>query len=147
MITPITHFNPPALQPPSTTLFNPFLFYYNTAAVLRPSVASSLKSADRSIAIAVPPVWNKLMPALRQISDHPTNSPKPCLLLSLLGSFTPNRKHCSSTNPILIHPLLPTSLPSQLQTPSTIAICSVCLPHSLDLTHCLSILFWLSACE
>src|SRR6218665_547146 len=37
-----------------------------------------------------------------------------------------------STNRILIHPLLPTS-PSQLQTPSTIA---VCLPDSLDLTRC-----------
>ena len=31
--------------------------------------------------------------------------------LSVHSSFTPNWKHCSSTNPNLIHPLLPTSLP------------------------------------
>src|SRR5678816_2808539 len=37
--------------------------------LLRPSVTSSLKFSDRSIAIAVPPLWNKLPPALRQISD------------------------------------------------------------------------------
>ena len=34
--------------------------------------------------------------------------------------------------------------PSQLQTPSTL---TVCLPDSLDLDRCLSIFFWLSACE
>ena len=50
------------------------------------------------------------------------------------SSFTPNLKHCSSVNPILIHLLLPTSLPSQFQTPSTIAVWLFCLPDSLDLT-------------
>ena len=37
--------------------------------LLRPSVTSSLKFAGRSTAIAVPPLWNKLPPALRQLSD------------------------------------------------------------------------------
>jgi len=37
--------------------------------LLRPSVTSSLKFADRSIAIAVPPLWKKLPPALRKLSD------------------------------------------------------------------------------
>jgi Reverse transcriptase (RNA-dependent DNA polymerase) len=37
--------------------------------LLRPQVTSSLKFSNRSIAIAVPPIWNKLPPELRQISD------------------------------------------------------------------------------
>src|SRR6218665_952298 len=37
--------------------------------LLHPSVISSLKFDDRSRAIAVPPLWNKLPPALRQLSD------------------------------------------------------------------------------
>jgi hypothetical protein len=41
----------------------------STLTLLRPSVTSSLKFANRSIAIAVPPLWNKLPPVLRQISD------------------------------------------------------------------------------
>jgi len=47
---------------------------------------------------------------------HPTNSPKPHLLLSLQclhSSFIPNLKHCYSTNPI--HPLIPTSIPDSTQ--------------------------------
>jgi len=78
---------------------------------------------------------------------HPTNSPKPHPLLSFHSSFTPNLKHCSSTNAILIHPLLPTSLP--VSTPNNIhhSRLTVYLPDSLDLTWCLSILFWTIACE
>jgi len=55
--------------------------------------------------------------------------------------------HPSSTNPILIHPLLPTSLP--VSTPNNIhhSRLTVCLTDSLDLHRCLSSLFWLSACE
>src|SRR6218665_1671830 len=47
----------------------------------------------------------------------------------------------------LIHPLLPTSLP--VSTPNTIhhSRLTVCLSDSLNLTSCLSILFWTSACE
>src|SRR6218665_2337165 len=41
----------------------------STQTLLRPSVTSSLKFSDCSIAVAVPPLWNKLPPALRQISD------------------------------------------------------------------------------
>src|SRR6218665_2891431 len=98
--------------------------------------------------IAVPPLWNKLPPALRQLFDPSyTNSPKPHPLLSLHSSFTPNLNHCSSTSPILICPLLPTPLP--VSTPNTIYHnrLTVCLPDSLDLTRCPSILFWISACE
>ena len=115
-------------------------------SLFRPSVTSSLKFADRSIAIAVPPLWNKLPPALRQLSDPSYNSPKPHPLLPLHRSFTPNLKRCSSTNPILICPLLPNSLP--VSTPNTIhhSCLTVCLPDYLDLTRCLSILFWISAC-
>jgi len=64
--------------------------------------------------------------------SYTTNSPKPHLLLSLHSSFTPNWKHCSLANPILIHPLLPTSLP--VSTPNTMhqSHLTVCLPDSLD---------------
>src|SRR6218665_2678755 len=41
----------------------------STLTLLRPSVTSSLKFADRSIAIAVPPIWNKTPPAFRHISE------------------------------------------------------------------------------
>src|SRR6218665_2053559 len=63
------------------------------------------------------------------------------------SSFTPNSKHCSSTNPILIYRLPRTSLP--VSTPNTIhhSCLTVCLSDSLDLDRCLSILFRLSACE
>src|SRR6218665_2500236 len=52
------------IQPPRSTRSSSAL------TLLRPSVTSSLKFADRSIAIAGPPLWNKLPPALRQISDR-----------------------------------------------------------------------------
>src|SRR6218665_3522059 len=70
------------------------------------------------------------------------NSPNPHHLLSLQSSFTPNLKHRSSTTPILIYPLLPTSLP--VSTPNTIhhSRLTVLLPDSLYLTCCLSILSW-----
>src|SRR6218665_549501 len=51
------------IQPPRSTRSSSAL------TLLRPSVTSSLKFADRSIAIAGPPLWNKLPPALRQLSD------------------------------------------------------------------------------
>src|SRR6218665_1645221 len=40
-----------------------------TLTLLRPSVPSSLKFPNRPIAVAPPPLWNKLPPALRQMSD------------------------------------------------------------------------------
>src|SRR6218665_1969473 len=52
-----------------------------------------------------------------------------------------------NNNPILIHRHPHASLP--VSTPNTIhhSRLTVCLPDSLDLDRCLSILFWLSACE
>ena len=50
----------------------------------------------------------------------PMNSLKPLPLPSLHSSFTPNWKHCSLANPILIHHLPHTSLP--VSTPNTIAV-------------------------
>src|SRR6218665_2950238 len=54
----------------TTTSFNPWQSS-STLTLLRPSVTSSLKFSNRSIAVGlvVPPLWNKLPPALRQISD------------------------------------------------------------------------------
>src|SRR6218665_135500 len=49
------------IQPPRPTRSS------STLTLLRPSVTSSLKFSNRSI--AVPPLWNKLPPALPQISD------------------------------------------------------------------------------
>src|SRR6218665_2199316 len=78
---------------------------------------------------------------------HPTNSPNPHPWLCLHSSFTPSLKYCSPTNPILIHPLIPTSIP--VSTPNTLyhSRLTVCLLDSLNLTRCLSILFWTRACE
>ena len=42
------------------------------------------------------------------------NLPKPHLLLSLNSSLTSNLKRCSSTNPMLIHPLVPCNSPNLL---------------------------------
>ena len=50
------------IQPPHSTRSSSTL-------TLRPSVTSSLKFSNHFIAVAVPPLWNKLPPALRQISD------------------------------------------------------------------------------
>src|SRR6218665_1996592 len=51
------------IQPPRSTRSS------STLTLLRPSVDSSLNFSNRSIAVAVPPLWNKLPPSLRQISD------------------------------------------------------------------------------
>src|SRR6218665_1624740 len=61
--------------------------------------------------------------------------------------FHSKLKHCSLVNPILIHRHPHTYLP--VSTPNTIhhSRLTVCLPDSLGLDRCLSILFWLSACE
>src|SRR6218665_2042430 len=50
--------------------------------LLRPSVTSSLKFSNSSIAVAVPPLWNKLPPALRQTADQSYALPQPSPLAS-----------------------------------------------------------------
>src|SRR6218665_3000813 len=62
----------------------------STLTLLRPSVTSSHKFANRSIAAAIPPLLNKLPPALRKYLTHPTSSLKPLPLPYLHSSFTPN---------------------------------------------------------
>jgi len=59
---------------------------------------------SRSIAMAVPLFGTNSRLYYDKYLTHPTNSPKPHLLPSLHSSFTPNWKHCSLANPILIHP-------------------------------------------
>src|SRR6218665_2302215 len=51
------------IQPPRSTRSS------STLTLLRPSVTSSLKFSNRSIDVAAPPLWNKLPPELRQMSD------------------------------------------------------------------------------
>src|SRR6218665_539204 len=82
-----------------------------------------------------------------------------CLKLDLTNLYTLkcfcleglNRKQLyAMSNRCLLFPncpLLPTSLP--VSTPNTIHHSRriACLPDSLDLTRCLSILFWTCACE
>jgi len=50
----IEHLTQPSIQTSRSTRSS------SAITLLRPSVTSSLKFADRSIAIAVPPLWNKL---------------------------------------------------------------------------------------
>src|SRR6218665_461970 len=49
----------------------------STLTLLRSSVTSSLKFSKRSIAIAVPPLWNKLSPVLRQIPSYERTQTSP----------------------------------------------------------------------
>ena len=53
--------------------------------------------------------------------------------LAIPQFFTPNWKHCSSKNPVLIHPLLPPSLPVSIPNTIHLGRLYVCLPNSLDL--------------
>src|SRR6218665_3041856 len=87
---------------------------------------------------------------LRHLLDvyltHPTNAPKPhpCYFSQLFHSklktmlFKKSYPDC---------PLLPTSLLVSTPNPIHHSRLIVYLPDSLDLTRCLSILFWTSACE
>src|SRR6218665_2432136 len=119
----------PMIQPSRST--RAFLFLPNTASPKEvnlhgsalQTVTSSLKFADRSIAIAVPPLCNNSRQHYNNYQTHPINSPRPHPVQSLNSSFTPNLKHCSSISPSLTCPSfsLPPS-PFQLQTPSTIAV-------------------------
>src|SRR6218665_3576993 len=69
----ITHFNPPNPHTyVSCSRSNHFVQldpHPCTLTLLRLSVTSSLTFSNRSIAVALPPLWNKLLPAMRQISD------------------------------------------------------------------------------
>ena len=89
----------------------------------RPSVTSSLKFASRSIAIAVPP-------ALRQISNPSYELTKTSHLAISPQLFHSKLKTLLFKNPILVHPLLPTSLPVSTPKPSTIAF--DCIPALLS---------------
>src|SRR5678815_5098325 len=74
----------------------------STLTLLRPPVTSSLKVANRSIAIAVPPLWNKLSPVLRQISNPSHELTKTSPLAISPQVFHSKLKHCYFTNPIPI---------------------------------------------
>src|SRR6218665_3063678 len=81
--------------------------------LLRPSVTLSLKFADRSIAIAVPPRWNKLPPALRKSSDPSyelTKSPSlaisPQLSHSKLKTLLFNKSYPDSSSSPYLPPRL-----------------------------------------
>src|SRR6218665_2689928 len=105
-----------AIQQPRSTRSS------STLTLLRPSVTSSLKFSNRSIAIAVPPLWNKLPPVLRQISDLCYTNELKSLRLPLPSIQSPQLFHSklkdfSLANPILIHHLPRTSLPAS--TPNT----------------------------
>src|SRR6218665_3713059 len=85
--------------------------------LLRPSVTKSLKFADRSIVIAAP-LWNKLPPALRKLSDPSYELTKssplaisPQLFHSKLKTLLFNRSYPDLSSS-------PTSLP--VSTPNTI---------------------------
>lgn len=61
--------------------------YTSSALTLfHPSITPSLKFGNRFTLIAPPPLWNKFPPELQQLI-HPTNSPKPHLVLPLHRSF------------------------------------------------------------
>src|SRR6218665_114359 len=62
----------------------------STLTLLRPSVTSSLKFSNRSIAIAVPLFGTNSHQYCDKYLTHPTNSLKPLPLPYLHSAFTPN---------------------------------------------------------
>src|SRR6218665_3573885 len=72
------------IQPPRSTRSS------STLTLLRLSVTSSLKFSNRSIAVAVQPLWNKLPQHCDKYLTHSTSSLKPLPLSSSHSSFTPN---------------------------------------------------------
>src|SRR6218665_2139860 len=94
-----------------TTSFNSIIIRSNTTP---PSVTSSLKFSNRSIAVAVPPLWNKLPPALRHISDP---------------SYELTRISPLAISPQLFHSKLQTLLISKSYPDSS---SSPCLPPRLN---------------
>ena len=99
---------------------------------------SCLASLEQSPASIVTNIW----PILRAHSKLSS-----CHLSTALSLQTENTALLQILSWIVIHRLPHTSLP--VSTPSTIyhSRLIVCLPDSVDLYRCLSILFWLSACE
>src|SRR6218665_3866082 len=99
-----------------TCSFNPFLFRPNTALPF-------CHFADHSIAIAISPLWNKLPPALRQLSDPSyelTKTPPLAICPQLFHSKLKTLLFNKSYPDLSSFPLPPST--SQLQTPSTIAV-------------------------
>src|SRR6218665_1136178 len=91
----------------------------NGLTLLRPSDTSSLKFADRSIAIAVSPLWNKLPPALHQISDpfYELTKTSPLVISPQLFHYKLKTLVFSKSYPDSSSSSLPPS-PSELQKPS-----------------------------
>src|ERR1043165_3207599 len=85
--------------------------------LLHPFVTSSLKFSNRSIAIAVPPLWNKHPPALRQISDP---------------SYEVTKTPPLATSPQVFHSKLKTLLFDKSYPESNT---SPCLPRRLNAKH------------
>src|SRR6218665_3869582 len=105
------------IQPPRSTRSS------STLTLPRTCVPSSLKFSNGSIAVAVLPLWNKLPPALRQISDPSYELTQTSPLAISLQLFHSKLKTLllSKTYPDLSSSsYLPP--PSQLQTPSTITV-------------------------
>jgi len=100
--------------------------------LFRHSITSSLKFALSSIAIAGPPLWSKLPPALQQISDPFYELTKTSPLVISLQLFH------SKLKALLFSKSYPDSSPSPylppVSTPNTIhhSRLIVCLPNSLD---------------
>src|SRR6218665_1013076 len=99
---------------------------------------------------APPPLWNKLPPALRQLSDPSSELTKtsplaisPQLFHSKLKTLLFNKSYPDLSSSPYLPPPPPVSPPNAIHHSRL----TVCLPDSLDLTRCLSILFWTSTCE
>src|SRR6218665_3995078 len=115
------------IQPPRSTRSS------STLILLRPSVTSSFKFSNRSIAVAVPPHWNKLPTALWQISDlsyELAHTSPLAISTQLIHSKLKTLLFSKSYPDSLSSPYLP-----PVSTPSTIhhSRLTVCLPDCLDL--------------
>ena len=87
----------------------------STLTLLRPSVTSSLRFANHSIAITVQPLWNKLTPVPWQISDPSHVRTHQNLTSRYLSTGLPLKTENTAFSQILSRFLLLPSPPSPFQ--------------------------------
>src|ERR1043165_3642395 len=101
------------------------------------TILQTCRIVNRSIAIAVPPLWNKLPAVLRQISDpsHELTKTSPLAISPQVFHSKLKTLLFHKAYPDPIHSLPLTSL--AISTPRIIhlSLLTVCLPHSLNLDH------------
>ena len=101
------------------------------------TILQTCRIVNRSIAIAVPPLCNKLPPVQRQISDpsYELTKTSPLAISPQVFYSTLKTLLFHKAYPDPIHSLPLTSLAISTTRITHLSLLTVCLPHSLDLYH------------